>query len=62
MAAQIVGIVDVFDALTTDRAYRAALTFDSALAEIERCKAWWSESVYDAFRASLARQHAMEAA
>src|SRR5437667_7944323 len=62
VAAQIVGIVDVFDALTTDRAYRAALTFDSALAEIERCKAWWSESVYDAFRASLARQHAMEAA
>ncbi len=62
VSAQVVGIVDVFDALTTDRAYRAALTFDAALAEIERCKAWWSDSVYDAFRASLARQHAMEAA
>jgi len=62
VAAQIVGIVDVFDALTTDRAYRAALRFDAALAEIERCKTWWSEAVYDAFRASLARQHAMGAA
>ncbi|TMC67201.1 MAG: HD-GYP domain-containing protein [Chloroflexi bacterium] len=62
VSAQVVGIVDVFDALTTDRAYRPALSFDAALAEIERCRAWWSEAVYDAFRASLARQHAMEAA
>src|SRR6266705_3033599 len=62
VSAQVVGIVDVFDALTTDRAYRPALSFDAALAEIERCRGWWSEAVYDAFRASLARQHAMVAA
>jgi putative nucleotidyltransferase with HDIG domain len=62
VAAQVVGIVDVFDALTTDRPYRPALAFDAALAEIERCRAWWSETVHDAFRASLARQPAMEAA
>jgi putative nucleotidyltransferase with HDIG domain len=62
LAAQVVGIVDVFDALTTDRPYRPALDFDAALAEIERCRGWWSKTVHDAFRASLARQPAMEAA
>ena len=62
VAAQIVGIVDVFDALTTARSYRPAMTHEAAMQEIERCKGWWSEAVYDAFRASLARQHAMEAA
>ena len=49
VAAQIVGIVDVYDALTTARSYRPALTPDAALAEIERCRGWWSEAVYDAF-------------
>jgi putative nucleotidyltransferase with HDIG domain len=62
VAAQIVGIVDVFDAVTTARSYRPAMTHEAAMQEIERCKGWWSEAVYDAFRASLARQHAMEAA
>ena len=49
LSAQIVGIVDVFDALTTDRPYRPALARESALAEIERCKGWWSAAVYTAF-------------
>ena len=62
VAAQIVGIVDVYDALTTARSYRPPLTQDAALAEIDRCRGWWSEAVQDAFRASLARQPAMEAA
>ncbi len=62
VSAQVVGIVDVFDALTTDRPYRPALSFDAALAEIERCRGWWSGAVHDAFGASVARQHAMEAA
>ncbi|HEV2671153.1 MAG TPA: HD domain-containing phosphohydrolase, partial [Gemmatimonadales bacterium] len=52
-AAQIVGIVDVYDALTTERSYRAALSRDAALAEIERCRGWWSERVYAAFRRSI---------
>jgi putative nucleotidyltransferase with HDIG domain len=54
LSAQIVGIVDVFDALTTDRPYRPALSRAAALAEIERCKAWWSPAVYAAFCAALA--------
>jgi putative nucleotidyltransferase with HDIG domain len=53
IAAQIVGIVDVYDALTTARSYRPAMSHDAAMAEIERCKGWWSEAVYAAFCVSL---------
>jgi putative nucleotidyltransferase with HDIG domain len=53
LAAQIVGIVDMYDALTTARPYRSALSREAALAEIERCRAWWSEAVYAAFQRSL---------
>ena len=62
VAAQIVGIGDVYDALTTARSYRPALSHEAAMTEIERCRGWWSEAVYDAFRASLAGQRAMQAA
>jgi putative nucleotidyltransferase with HDIG domain len=55
VAAQIVGIVDVYDALTTDRSYRPALSLEAALAEIARCKGWWSEAVYTAFQQALAQ-------
>ena len=50
VSAQIVGIVDMYDALTTNRPYRPALPHEAALAQIERCQAWWSEPVYRAFR------------
>src|SRR2546425_36341 len=53
IAAQIVGIVDVYDALTTARPYRPALSRPAALAEIERCRGWWSGAVYAAFVKSL---------
>jgi putative nucleotidyltransferase with HDIG domain len=56
LTAQIVGIADVYDALTSTRAYRPALGREAALAEIERCRSWWSEAVYGAFRAWLAQQ------
>jgi putative nucleotidyltransferase with HDIG domain len=49
LAAQIVGIVDVYDALTTARPYRPALSHAEAIAEIERCRRWWSEEVVAAF-------------
>jgi putative nucleotidyltransferase with HDIG domain len=52
LAAQIVGIVDVYDALTTDRPYRAALSREAALVQIEKCRGWWSEAVYAAFEQS----------
>jgi putative nucleotidyltransferase with HDIG domain len=49
VAAQIVGIVDVYDALTTERAYRKPVTHEEAMAEIQRCRSWWSERVHAAF-------------
>jgi len=54
VSAQIVGIADVYDALTTTRPYRPALSRERALAEMERCRGWWSEAVCRAFRKSLA--------
>jgi putative nucleotidyltransferase with HDIG domain len=54
LSAQIVGIVDVYDALTTSRAYRAAMTHEAAMAQIEKMRASWSERVYDAFIRAMA--------
>jgi putative nucleotidyltransferase with HDIG domain len=51
--AQIVGIVDVYDALTTTRSYRPALAHDVAVAEISRCRCWWSAPVFEAFMNSV---------
>jgi putative nucleotidyltransferase with HDIG domain len=53
LTAQIIGIVDVYDALTTTRSYRAAMTPVEAVAEIERCAHWWCPEVVSAFFASL---------
>jgi len=54
LSAQIVGIADVYDALTSTRPYRPALSRERALTEMERCRGWWSEAVCTAFRKSLA--------
>ena len=37
LGAQIVGIVDTFDAMTSTRSYRKALSEDEATKEIQRC-------------------------
>jgi putative nucleotidyltransferase with HDIG domain len=58
VAAQIVGIVDVYDALTTARSYRPALSRDAALTEIGRCRGWWSDAVYAAFTTSVPQRPA----
>jgi putative nucleotidyltransferase with HDIG domain len=62
LAAQIVGIVDMYDALTTARPYRPALSREAALAEVESCRAWWSEEVYAAFQRSLVAPREVAAA
>jgi putative nucleotidyltransferase with HDIG domain len=49
LSAQIVGIVDVYDALTTTRSYRGAMTAHQAIAEITRCRNHWAAPVYQAF-------------
>jgi len=52
VGAQIVGILDVYDALTTPRAHQPALPPDAALREIVRCRSWWSDRVLDTFMRS----------
>jgi HD-GYP domain-containing protein (c-di-GMP phosphodiesterase class II) len=49
LGAQIVGILDVYDALTSARAHQSAMQPAEALAEITRCRSQWSEHVLDAF-------------
>jgi putative nucleotidyltransferase with HDIG domain len=53
LAAQVIGIVDVYDALTTDRSYRSAMSREAALAEMARCQRWWRPEVFAAFMASV---------
>ena len=53
VAAQVVGIVDVYDALVTTRPYHPALAPAEALAEIGRYREWWSEAVYEDARGPL---------
>jgi len=49
LGAQIVGILDTFDALTTARADHAPLSVDQAVAEITGHRSWWSDQVFEAF-------------
>jgi HD-GYP domain-containing protein (c-di-GMP phosphodiesterase class II) len=37
LEARILAVTDSFDAMTSDRPYRAALTHEQAIAEVERC-------------------------
>ena len=53
--AQIICIVDVFDALTTTRSYRPALSITEALARMEESRSWWRPDVYQAFLRSVNR-------
>lgn len=54
LSAQIVGIADVYDALTTTRSYRGAMSVEQAVAEITRCRNSWSPRVYQAFMEAVA--------
>ena len=49
IGAQIVGILDTYDALTTARPYQPALSPEAAVQYILRCRGWWSEGVVNAF-------------
>jgi len=51
-------IADVYDALTTTRPYRPALSREHALAEMDHFRSWWSDAVRAAFRKSLADSRA----
>lgn len=49
LGAQIVGILDDFDGLTTTRGDHAALTVPQAISVITRRRSWWSDRVFNAF-------------
>jgi putative nucleotidyltransferase with HDIG domain len=49
VSAQVIGIADVYDALTTTRSYRPAMPREQALVEMQRCRAWWRPDVFEAF-------------
>ena len=51
--AQVICIADVFDALTSSRSYRAAMSRERALEIVRESHAWWRPDVYDAFMASV---------
>jgi putative nucleotidyltransferase with HDIG domain len=51
--AQIICIADVFDALTTTRSYREAMSREKAIAIMRSSRAWWRDDVYDAFLREL---------
>lgn len=50
LGAQIICIVDVFDALTTTRSYRPAMTTAEALDRMAETRHWWRPDVFAAFR------------
>ncbi len=51
--AQIICIVDVYDALTTTRSYRSAMSQAEALTRLAESKSWWRPEVYQGFLRSL---------
>ena len=53
LGAQIICIVDVYDALTTTRSYRGAMAHEEALARMEESRHWWRPDVYDGFLRSV---------
>jgi putative two-component system response regulator len=55
LLAQIIGIVDVYDAMTTSRPYRAARSSEEALDELERevDRGWRRSDLVAAFAASM---------
>lgn len=55
ITARVLQVVDVYDALTTERPYKGSLPREEALAimEAEVEKGWWDPHVFDEFRAMV---------
>lgn len=47
--AQLICVVDVFDALTSTRSYRGAMSHAQAVAELHACRHWWRRDLFEAF-------------
>jgi putative two-component system response regulator len=59
LTAAVLQLADVFDALTTDRPYRAAMSIDAALStmEEETRRGWWDRDLFEAFRKLVGNGH-----
>jgi len=53
LSAQIICIADVYDALTTNRSYRSAMTAETAHARMHDLRHWWRPTVFEAFCRSV---------
>ena len=55
LLARVASVADVYDALTTSRPYRGAMTRSEALAvmEKEKAKGWWDPELFGEFRGAL---------
>jgi HD-GYP domain-containing protein (c-di-GMP phosphodiesterase class II) len=57
LGARIIFVADAFDAMTSDRLYRAALSYEEAISEVERCAgSQFDPEVVNAFLARVAAQ------
>jgi putative nucleotidyltransferase with HDIG domain len=56
LSAQIIGIVDVYDALTTTRSYRPAMTKEQALVILRDSRHHWRGDVFEAFMKTLSTE------
>jgi putative two-component system response regulator len=61
MTARVLQIVDVFDALTTARPYKRALSVEETLEimALEVAKGWWDQHVFENFSKLIAEQPSM---
>jgi len=59
ITARVLQIVDVYDALTTVRPYKRALSLDEALETMteEIARGWWDLKIFEAFKNILAEHH-----
>ena len=54
LSAQIVGILSLYDSLTTTRRHQPALSAEQAIEHITTCRHWWSPRVFEAFLTAVA--------
>ena len=55
LGAQIICAVDVYDALTTTRSYRKAMSHDEAIMRMQETRHWWRPDVFEALLGASAQ-------
>ncbi|HUF26617.1 MAG TPA: HD domain-containing phosphohydrolase [Gemmatimonadaceae bacterium] len=62
LTAQLICVVDVFDALTTTRSYRPAMPHAVAVAEMQKSRHWWRPELFEGFMSGIATGDGLAAA